>query len=59
MTFFQLQKQFLTKYNYNDDPNLNHDFLELVFTFSHKVKDIQHFYLYRNQPIDFEDQLNS
>ena len=59
MTFFQLQKKFLTKYNYNDDPNLDHDFLELVFAFSHKVKDVQHFYLYRNQPIDFEDRLTS
>ena len=59
MTFFQLQKKFLTKYNYHDDPNLDHEFLELVFAFSHKVKDVQHFYLYRNQPIDFEDQLNS
>ena len=59
MTFFQLQKKFLAKYNYNDDPNLDQDFLELVFSYSHKVKDIQHFYLYRNQPIDFEDQLNS
>lgn len=59
MTFFQLQKKFLTKYNYHDDPNLDHEFLELVFAYSHKVKDVQHFYLYRNQPIDFEDQLNS
>ncbi|MBO6104101.1 HemK family protein methyltransferase [bacterium] len=59
MTFFQLQKKFLTKYNYNDDPNLDHDFLELLFSYSHKVKDVQHFYLYRNQPIDFEDRLTS
>ena len=58
MTYYDLYNYFLKKYNYKDDPNVNKDFFNLLFYFSKNIKTLADFYTFKNQEINFKDDID-